>query len=176
VSTGRGEVQRALGEAPTGTATPAGRFSRCWAHRDLIASMLERALSAVHIHADLRDEHGVELSYHSVRRFVASLSRASPEPFRRMECGPGEEVQVDFGTGPMVMLEGPRAVPGRTSRNPRDSRSNARQLLRCGRVLASPMQRGDDRRWTARRCWAGRDLALSHGHGRWPVKARDCNP
>jgi transposase len=62
----------------------------------------------VRIHADLRDEHGVELSYHSVRRFVASLGRASPEPFRRMECAPGEEAQVDFGPGPMVTLEGRR--------------------------------------------------------------------
>ncbi len=53
-----------------------------------------------------RDEHGVEFSYHSVRRFVAAPGRATPDPFRRMECGPGAEVQVDFGSGPTITVEG----------------------------------------------------------------------
>jgi hypothetical protein len=32
-------------------------------------------------------------------RFVRRLKRASQLPFRRMECEPGEEAQVDFGSG-----------------------------------------------------------------------------
>lgn len=93
--------------APAGSA-PAGRFSRCQPHRAVIVSMLQRGLSAVRIHADLRDEHGIELSYHSVRRFVAALGKASPQPFRRMECAPGEEAQVDFGGGPTLTIDGRR--------------------------------------------------------------------
>ena len=41
--------------------------------------------------------------YHSVRRFVARLGVKTPVPFRRMECGPGEEVQVDFGQGAFIV-------------------------------------------------------------------------
>lgn len=90
------------------TTASAGRFSRCWPHRELIGSMLERGLTAVRIHADLRADHGIELSYHSVRRFVAALGAVRPEPFRRMECAPGEEAQVDFGSGPTIEIDGRR--------------------------------------------------------------------
>jgi transposase len=104
---GQGETE-CRSRPDVGSSIPAGRFSRCWPHRDLVAAMLERGLSAVRIHADLRDEHGVALSYHSVRRFVAALGKASPQPFRRMECAPGEEAQVDFGSGPTLVVDGRR--------------------------------------------------------------------
>lgn len=33
-------------------------------------------------------------------------------PFRRLECNPGEELQVDFGRGvPVIGLEGRRRFP-----------------------------------------------------------------
>ncbi|HMP38567.1 MAG TPA: IS21 family transposase [Phycisphaerales bacterium] len=94
------------GEVGTTDVRPMGAGSRCAPHRALVSSMLERGLSSVRIHADLRDEHGVELSYHSVRRFVAALGRTAPDPFRRMECAPGAEVQVDFGSGPTITIDG----------------------------------------------------------------------
>ena len=44
-----------------------------------------------------------------MRRFVQRLGADAPLPFRRMECGPGEEAQVDFGTGaPVVTPDGKR--------------------------------------------------------------------
>jgi hypothetical protein len=51
-------------------------------------------------------------SYDSVKRFVRQLGRAHPShplPMRRMECGPGEEAQVDFGSGAPVL--GPNGKP-----------------------------------------------------------------
>jgi hypothetical protein len=57
----------------------------------------------VRIHQDLVEAHGATApSYYSVRRFVARLKRKTPLPFRRMETEPGEEAQVDFGTGAPV--------------------------------------------------------------------------
>jgi Integrase core domain len=44
-----------------------------------------------------------------VRRFVRRLGRDRPLPFRRLECAPGDEVQVDFGSGaPVVRADGKR--------------------------------------------------------------------
>ena len=83
-------------------SAPLGR-SACEPWRELILSKLSAGLSAQRIYQDLVSEHGFPGSYHSVKRFVRRLGSARPLPFRRMECGPGEEAQVDFGTGaPLV--------------------------------------------------------------------------
>ena len=43
---------------------------------------------------------------------MRNLKEATPLPFRRMGCGPGEEAQVDFGRGaPMVEPDGKRQPP-----------------------------------------------------------------
>jgi len=60
-------------------------------------------LTAKRIHQDLVDEFAFEGSYWSVRRFVRRLSGGSSLPFRRLETAPGEEAQVDFGTGARVL-------------------------------------------------------------------------
>ena len=48
-------------------------------------------------------EQGFAGGHDSVKRFVRRLAAARPLPFRRMERGPGEEAQVDFGTGAPVL-------------------------------------------------------------------------
>jgi transposase len=61
------------------------------------------------IYQDLVAEHQFAGSYHSVRRFVLRLQPAGAElPFRRMECAPGEELQIDFGQGAWIVEEGKR--------------------------------------------------------------------
>jgi transposase len=82
--------------APTGSG---GRTSDCAPFREIIQGKVEQGLSAVRIHQDLTGDHDAEVSYHSVKRFVNRLKGARPLPFRRMECEPGEEAQIDFGTG-----------------------------------------------------------------------------
>ncbi len=76
-----------------------GRTSGCEPWRDVIQSKCDLGLSAQRIYQDLVIEHNFTGAYYSVRRFVRRLVPASQLPFRRLECGPGEEAQVDFGKG-----------------------------------------------------------------------------
>ncbi len=73
--------------------------SQCEPYRQVILQKLELGLTAQRIYQDLASEHGFAAKYHSVRRFVAKLSASTEPPFRRLECEPGAEMQVDFGTG-----------------------------------------------------------------------------
>jgi len=73
----------------------------------VIAPMLELGLSAQRIYQDLVAGHGFGGSYPSVRRYVARLKASEPERIWRIECQPGEELQVDFGLGaPLVETGG----------------------------------------------------------------------
>jgi transposase len=84
-------------------AAAAGQQSECWPFRGLIQRKVDQALSAQRIWQDLRSEHGFTASYYSVLRFVARLRPDHELPFRRLECAPGAEAQVDFGTGAAVV-------------------------------------------------------------------------
>ncbi|MDD4891887.1 MAG: IS21 family transposase [Phycisphaerae bacterium] len=94
------------GQARTRSATGPG--SECEPFRQQILAKLEEDLQAVRIHQDLVAEHHDQApSYYSVRRYVARLKQKTPLPFRRLETGPGEEAQVDFGAGaPVRMADG----------------------------------------------------------------------
>jgi hypothetical protein len=48
---------------------------------------------------DLSEEKGFTDSYESVKRFVRKLRASQPERGWRLECQPGEELQLDFGLG-----------------------------------------------------------------------------
>jgi transposase len=99
--------------APIGSAAPElgpGRqASFCEPWRQVILDKLQLGLTAQRIYQDLVSEHGFSGKYHSVRRFVRRLGHHQPLPFRRMECEPGQEVQVDFGSGiPIRQPDGKR--------------------------------------------------------------------
>ena len=64
-----------------------------------------QGLSAQRIYQDLVAEEQFAASYDSVKRFIRALERSQPLPFRRMECAPGREVQVDFGQGAWVLAK-----------------------------------------------------------------------
>jgi transposase len=99
------------GSSQPGTEGPAklGRPSLCEPYRALILEKLERGLSAQRIYQDLVGDHGFAGGYDSVKRFVRWLGRGRVLPVRRMECAPGEEAQVDFGSGaPIVTVDGKR--------------------------------------------------------------------
>lgn len=85
-----------------------GRRSDCEPYRELIVAKLDQGLSAQRIYQDLAQDHGCSASYWSVRRFVQRLGGGSELPMRRMEVGPGQEAQVDFGAGaPIVAADHP---------------------------------------------------------------------
>ena len=81
-----------------------GRKSSCREHEELIAGKYESGLSVERIHQDLRIEHGYQGSYSSVWRCVQGLGLSEQQRVWRLECEPGEEAQVDYGT--MYLLEG----------------------------------------------------------------------
>ena len=72
-------------------------------YREMIELELSRGRNAMGIWQDLVDKHGFTSSYQSVQRFVLKLRGAvSPEARVIIETKPGEEAQVDYGTGPLV--------------------------------------------------------------------------
>jgi hypothetical protein len=107
-TTSRGPSTEALADA----SQRAGRAGECEPWRQTIHDKIDLGLTAQRIYQDLTSEHGFAGSYYSVRRFVRQLEAKQEFPFRRLECGPGEEVQVDFGRGAFVAAG---RVAGRTS-------------------------------------------------------------
>ena len=98
---------------PSSTPDPQPQSSRrasgCEPWRELIRTKCDLGLSAQRIYQDLVTDHGFVGSYYSVRRFVRRLEKSQELPFRRIECEPGEEAQVDFGSGaPVVGPDGKR--------------------------------------------------------------------
>lgn len=87
----------------------AGRPSKCDPHAEAIRLKLDQGLTAQRIYQDLVGEVQFQGSYQAVKRFVQRLKAESPVPIQRIEVQPGEEVQVDFGTGaPLVQTDGRR--------------------------------------------------------------------
>ncbi|HJT79045.1 MAG TPA: IS21 family transposase, partial [Gemmataceae bacterium] len=111
VPTGSGEVPSTDLELPAGARRPAAARSLCEPWRAVIEAKLAQRLSAQRIYQDLVAEHGFTGKYPSVRRFVRRLAPQEELPFRRLECGPGEEAQVDFGQGAWVEEDGRRYRP-----------------------------------------------------------------
>ncbi len=92
-----------------GVSRPVGRGSDSAMWREVIEAKQAAGLTARRIYQDLVSEHGAKVSYDSVRRYLKKIGWIRPLPFRRMECLPGQEAQVDFGTGaPIIDSEGKR--------------------------------------------------------------------
>ena len=77
--------------------------SVCEPHREAIELGLSRGRNAKAIWQDLVDGSNFAGGYQSVKRFVRHLfGKQSPEACTVIETAPGEESQVDYGTGPLV--------------------------------------------------------------------------
>jgi transposase len=89
-----------------GAAVPPTRSpsaSACESYRELIELGLARGRNAMAIWQDLVSEVGFTSGYQSVRRFVRKLRGAQVlQAHPVIVTAPGEEAQVDYGTGPMV--------------------------------------------------------------------------
>jgi transposase len=80
-----------------------GAVSACEPYAEIITLELDRGRNAMGIWQDLVDSHGFAGGYQSVKRYVRKLRGAvSPEARVVIQTQPGEECQVDYGTGPMV--------------------------------------------------------------------------
>jgi transposase len=111
--TGSGEPapSKPASNPQTGSATVPGPASLCDPWREQIEAALARGLSIQRIYQDLVVERQFTGSYFAVRRFVLRRVEAQELPFRRMECAPGQELQVDFGLGAWVIENGKRRRP-----------------------------------------------------------------
>jgi transposase len=77
--------------------------SDCEPFRKTIELGLSRGRNAMAIWQDMVTDHGFGGAYNTVKRFVRKLHGSDqPEAVGIILTGPGEESQVDYGTGPMV--------------------------------------------------------------------------
>jgi len=85
-----------------GHPTTSPSTSACEPYRELIELGLARGRNAMAIWQDLVSQ-GFTSGYQSVKRFVCRLrGTPTPEAHPVIVTRPGEEAQVDYGTGPMV--------------------------------------------------------------------------
>jgi transposase len=93
--------EREQGQAASPQRGPSA--SACDPYREAIELGLSRGRNAVAIYQDLVDEYSFASSYQSVQRFVRKLrGTQTPEARVVIVTAPGQEAQVDYGTGPMV--------------------------------------------------------------------------
>jgi transposase len=94
------------GEYPAQAEAKPGRSfsaSACEPYREAIEVGLSKGRNAKAIWQDLVDGHGFPGDYQSVKRFIRRFrGKQSPEACAVIETAPGEELQVDYGSGPMV--------------------------------------------------------------------------
>jgi transposase len=89
--------------SPAQPSIPASTASACEPYRESIELGLDRGRNATAIWQDLVDQYGYSGGYQTVKRFVRKLrGTRSPQAVGIILTAPGEEAQVDYGTGPMV--------------------------------------------------------------------------
>src|SRR5450759_1539017 len=102
----RDEVDALAPESGRGQAAspqPSPRASACEPYQDAIELGLSRGRNARAIWQDLVSEYAFASSYQSVQRFVRKRrGTQTPEARVVIVTAPGQEAQVDYGTGPMV--------------------------------------------------------------------------
>jgi transposase len=77
--------------------------SACEPYGETIEVGLSKGRNAKAIWQDLVDTYGFTGAYQSVKRFIhKARGQQSPEACAVIETAPGEEIQVDYGAGPMV--------------------------------------------------------------------------
>ena len=88
------------------SSSPLPSASACEPYRATIELGLSRGRNAMAIWQDLVCQHGFNGGYQTVKRFVRKLRGAEqPQAVGIILTAPGEEAQVDYGTGPMVRDE-----------------------------------------------------------------------
>jgi len=109
---------------------PAPARSACAEHRFWIEEQVRLGRNAVSIYQDLVEQFAFEHKYNSVKRFCRKLHEKDPAQYDRLDFGPGEEAQVDYGLG------APTQIPGKkTFRRPRLFVMTLKYSRRCFRKV-----------------------------------------
>jgi len=100
----RGKPPKPAIEATTDSEPPRRRsVSACEPYREVIEQALDLGRNAMAIWQDLVTQYGFEPGYQSVKRFTNKIRPSQVLQARPViVTAPGEEAQVDYGTGPMV--------------------------------------------------------------------------
>src|SRR4029077_1127034 len=92
-----------LSDSEQKSPQPVPSTSFCEPFRDAIELGLSRDRNAMAIWQDLVSESGFRGGYQTVKCFVRKLRGTRPlQPRAVIVTAPGEEAQVDYGSGPMV--------------------------------------------------------------------------
>jgi hypothetical protein len=96
-------IRQIPAKLPIQLPLPNPSASACEPYRDIIELGLSRGRNAMAIWQDMVTGYGFSGGYQTVQRFVRKLRGSQgPEAVGIIVTGPGEECQVDYGTGPMV--------------------------------------------------------------------------
>ncbi|MBL8221436.1 MAG: IS21 family transposase [Bryobacterales bacterium] len=88
---------------PNSTPVRKPSASICEPYLDFIQLSLDQGRNAKAIYQDLVDDHGFRGRYQSVKRFARQLrTHSTSTACAVIFTAPGEEAQVDYGSGPMV--------------------------------------------------------------------------
>lgn len=109
---------------------PAHARSACEEHRSWIEEQVRLGRNAVAIYQDLVERYAFEHKYNSVKRFCRALRKKHPTQYDRLEFGPGEEAQVDYGLGALTRIPGKN-----TYRRPRLFVMTLKYSRRCFRKV-----------------------------------------
>jgi transposase len=109
---------------------PAHARSACEEHRCWIEEQVRLGRNAVAIYQDLVERYAFEHRYNSVKRFCRALRKKHPTQYDRLEFGPGEEAQVDYGLGALTRIPGKN-----TYRRPRLFVMTLKYSRRCFRKV-----------------------------------------
>ena len=90
-----GDLHRLLEETLSGPPPPQNTSS-VEPYREVVINLRDKGVEIAAIYERLK-ERGYQGSYSSVYRFVRNLEPRTPDVTVRVETGPGEEAQVDFG-------------------------------------------------------------------------------
>jgi transposase/5S rRNA maturation endonuclease (ribonuclease M5) len=82
-----------------GGKLPKHARSACEPHGEWIEEQVRLGRNGMAIYQDLVERFGFTNKYNSVKRFVRGLRQRDPKQYDRLEFLPGEEAQVDYGTG-----------------------------------------------------------------------------
>jgi transposase len=88
------DLSAVLGDTPRPPQQP----SSLAPYQAAVLALLDQGLETMAVYDRLRDSYGYAGSYSSVLRYVHRLCPPEPEVVVRIQCAPGEEAQVDFGT------------------------------------------------------------------------------
>ena len=94
-------------QVPTGLPQPAAKSkSKACRYHDFITEKLENGQEARSIFQDLVIEQEYAGGYDSIKRYIRKLKKLRPKLYARIETPAGEEAQVDFGRGALVLKNG----------------------------------------------------------------------